>query len=245
MSQESRLQMKRGRPLKCKVERSSSASSSSRPLFNFSIKLQLMFCFLVAVSLITILGTNSQLEGYTSASISDPFFGPPKVPAYTTYTSRHSNTNINNTSSLLKVPFYVYENENETEFNLNWYNNAIWNGTVISQSPEYHKYKHSDDYWMLEHALHHPMRTRDPSRAKLFFVPILLNILAREVTFSNHDFERNLPVCSSTNSLCGIELLRQADEILGKSPRFQRFQKERPRFGSLTLYGQEKESYVV
>jgi hypothetical protein len=74
-------------------------------------------------------------------------FRPAKSPSLYLYFEA-LNTNINNISSLLQVPFYVYENENETEFNLSWYNTAIWNGTVISQSPEYHQYIHSDDYWM-------------------------------------------------------------------------------------------------
>jgi hypothetical protein len=207
MSQESRLQLK-GRP-----ERSSSTASS--------IKLQFLFCGLVAVSLITILSTNWQLERHTS--LSDPFFEPPRVVP----THIHVNSSDSD-SSLFRVPFYVYENDTGTEWNyLNWYHHAIWNGTLISQSPEYHQYKHADDYWMLEHALKHPMRTRDPSQAKLFFVPILLNILAREVTFSKHDVERHLPVCvSNTNNdlVCGMELLQQADESLGKSPWFQRSQ---------------------
>lgn len=66
----------------------------------------------------------------------------------------------------LEVPYYVYENET-----LNWYN-AKWN------TKEYGSYKHSEDWHLLKAALRHPRRTQDPSKAKLFFVPTLLNAAA-------------------------------------------------------------------
>jgi hypothetical protein len=65
---------------------------------------------------------------------------------------------------LLSVPFYVYDE-------LDWSNMTIGGNPVSAVTG-----KHTNDYWFLQTSLRHPMRTRDPAQAKLFVVPILMNI---------------------------------------------------------------------
>lgn len=73
---------------------------------------------------------------------------------------------------LVSVPFYVYEE-------WSWLN-AYWlkqNGNIetVEEFNVNKGFKHGDDYWFLKSAMNHPMRTTDMSKAKLFFVPTLLN----------------------------------------------------------------------
>jgi len=125
----------------------------------------------------------------------------------------------------LKVPFYCYEN------GLDWTNatSSIWrlenrvgkwdpnpqrtegNHTFVRESFLAH-WKHSDDWWFLMHAKRHPMRTRDPTKAKLFFVPTLLNALATKMKRSN--------LC--LDGRCNLELLEHVHQILTESPYYQR-----------------------
>jgi len=137
----------------------------------------------------------------------------------------------------LKVPFFVYENE------LNWENMTSC-GQPLGTT-DYPMTKHSDDYWMYQSALQHPMRTMDPEQAKLFFVPLYLNAIGRSISkvdfhlcvHSRHHYDRTDVTTSpaaadtdaETKTRCFIRkqsggLFKWADEILGKSIYFQRSQ---------------------
>lgn len=117
----------------------------------------------------------------------------------------------------LRVKFYVYEN------GLNWEN-----ATIMSESVGTFKYpkgeplvhfKHSSDYWMLQAALRHPLRTTDPAQAKLFYVPTLMNVLF-EMKHSSSRVGMPLNLC--VNGTCGFDaLMKSANQLLGESPYFQ------------------------
>jgi Exostosin family len=113
------------------------------------------------------------------------------------------------------LPFYIYDNE------LDWSNatfqnkeNGEWTKFDI---PDVLRYKHSDDYWLLKHAKKHPMRTMNPSEAKLFFVPTLLSLW----TFMDM-YQPPTGLC--VEGVCGKALLEQADKLLHESPWFKRSQ---------------------
>ena len=113
----------------------------------------------------------------------------------------------------LSVPFYIYENELD------------WSHAVASDRQHPNNvslpvgdsflatWKHSDDWWFLHHAKSHPMRTRDPTQAKLFLVPTLLNALATKL--------KKAQLC--VNGRCNRDLLDRANALLGASPYFQRY----------------------
>jgi hypothetical protein len=122
------------------------------------------------------------------------------------------------TTSYLKVPFYVYGNE------LNWYNATI-DGAPVSKC-WYPTFIHPDDYWFLHSALFHPMRTMDPSHAKLSFVPTMINLNAEtnrnvnassstEPTFCVHG------KCSTPGTNIDFVVIKWANEVLGQSKYFQ------------------------
>jgi beta-1,3-galactosyltransferase 2 len=118
--------------------------------------------------------------------------------------------------TFLQVPFYVYDNE------LNWAN-ATFEGVPISDS-WYPTFKHADDYWFLQSALQHPMRTIDPSKAKLFFVPVLFNANSeanRNVNSSPPNFCVH-GKCSTPGTNHQLDLMRWANELLGESKFFRR-----------------------
>lgn len=73
----------------------------------------------------------------------------------------------------LRVPFYVYEDSN-----LNWENHTF----IANNQTDYSLSKHSDDFWLYQASLRHPMRTHDPDRASLFFVPFFLNAISERKT---------------------------------------------------------------
>jgi hypothetical protein len=105
---------------------------------------------------------------------------------------------------LLTVPFYVYEE-------LAWLN-ATYDRVPVKDwitSPRINK--HSNDYWFAKASLDHPLRTMDPSKAKLFVVPILMN------TFDSNELRRR--IC--WNKMCNKKLLSYAGELLNHSPWFQ------------------------
>jgi hypothetical protein len=72
-------------------------------------------------------------------------------------------------SFTLTVPFYVYPRNSS----LHW--DSMYNQSHLNR---HKRYKHSDDYWLLQAAKKHPMRTENPEEAKLFFVPTLLSAAA-------------------------------------------------------------------
>mmetsp|Transcript_28291 Transcript_28291/g.79475 ORF Transcript_28291/g.79475 Transcript_28291/m.79475 type:complete len:453 (+) Transcript_28291:37-1395(+) len=114
----------------------------------------------------------------------------------------------------LKVPFYVYDN------GLNWADTTTPEGIPIGET-EYPDFKHSDDYWMLMSTFNHPMRTTDPSEAKLFFVPLLMNLPPflwkyRVGTYCIH----NRTTCF--DHVDAIDVVERMDALLGESEYFQR-----------------------
>lgn len=101
-----------------------------------------------------------------------PFIG--KLMANSTVSAILSDNDIDSFGGYpeLKVPFYIYEIPE-----LNW-SNATLDGQPFSPPEPASKGaegKHADDYFLLQAALKHPMRTFNPEHAKLFFVPTLLN----------------------------------------------------------------------
>ena len=119
-----------------------------------------------------------------------------------------------NFQNKFNLPFYIYDTEFLDWQNATFYENGKWE-TLAKSTDNYLKYKHSDDYWLLKHAKEHPMRTKDPSKAKLFFVPTLLNAWTR---FNMEKSDSQLCV----KSVCNEELLSRAEDALRGSMWFQR-----------------------
>jgi Exostosin family len=69
---------------------------------------------------------------------------------------------------LLSIPFYVYEE-------LAWISAIYRNSTMEELAKQNSDTKHFDDYFFMKSSLVHPMRTMDPSVAKLFVIPTLMN----------------------------------------------------------------------
>ncbi|KAL3933608.1 MAG: hypothetical protein SGBAC_010322, partial [Bacillariaceae sp.] len=110
---------------------------------------------------------------------------------------------------LLTVPFYVYEE-------LAWIN-ATADGKLVGDMANQHgkfgtRFKHGDDYWLLEASLKHPMRTRIKSEAKLFFVPWLLNYF---------DFRSFKDIQLCWDGKCNMDLMLEAVTKLKESETFQ------------------------
>ena len=77
--------------------------------------------------------------------------------------------------------------------------------------------KHSDDYWFMRSALEHPMRVEDPEKAKLFYVPSLMNLISWCVTYGG----LNCEYCVN-DVQCNYEVFGVIDKYLGNSEWFQR-----------------------
>ena len=92
-------------------------------------------------------------------------------PGHRSATASHIHIPINVLK--LQVPFFVYDDSN-----LNWENHTF----IPNDQPDYALSKHSDDYWLYQASLRHPMRTHDPDRASLFFVPFFLNAISERKT---------------------------------------------------------------
>lgn len=82
--------------------------------------------------------------------------------------------------------------------------------------------KHTDDIMFLKAALSHPLRTDDPSKATLFVVPSMLNLVSHVMYGSIGSCAGKCKCC--TGGLCNEELLSHTEEMLGKSPWFIRKQ---------------------
>lgn len=81
----------------------------------------------------------------------------------------------------LNVPFYVYDSSSP----LYWQNYTFGqkqNGPAAAVAAAYEEFKHSDDLWLYRASTQHPQRTNDASKAKLFYVPLLLNAVAERRT---------------------------------------------------------------
>jgi hypothetical protein len=116
----------------------------------------------------------------------------------------------NGYTALLESPFYVYEELLwlDAKVGKRKLTNLIREG-LITDNP------YSDDVWFMLAALAHPQRTMDPSKAKLFVVPTLSNLLL--------SLPRDTPFC--WRGMCRTRTLReQANNFLLQSPWFQRHQ---------------------
>jgi hypothetical protein len=115
---------------------------------------------------------------------------------------------------LLTVPFYVYDE-------LDW-SKATFGGIPVreyatgSPSVPRKSIKHSNDYWFGMASLTHPLRTKDPSKAKLFVVPMLMNYFDEKAV---HLRSHNLCI----QGLCNKKLLESAAHTLNGSVWFQRY----------------------
>jgi Exostosin family len=139
--------------------------------------------------------------------------------------------NFKYSSLLLQVPFYVYEDEafqwhtNDTTIvtvttSDNYNSNTSmttklpfieWFHNEYLPAPNGSNPKHTDDYWFLQAALCHPMRTFRPEDAQIFIVPTLLNqLMYMKDRFCIH------------GDKCWNDLVDIADEVLGNSKWFQR-----------------------
>lgn len=111
---------------------------------------------------------------------------------------------------LLSVPFYVYED-------MAWLNATV-GGIPVSQMAHrgIHntRWKHGDDFWLLQASLRHPMRTRNMEDAKLFFVPLFLNLL---------DFSEKGRKLFCVEGKCGYDLLLGVQQRLRDSTAFQQY----------------------
>eukprot|EP00980_Cylindrotheca_fusiformis_P015820 scaffold4634_cov122-Cylindrotheca_fusiformis.AAC.1 len=107
---------------------------------------------------------------------------------------------------MLSVPFYVYEE-------LAWMN-ATYGGEPVREKSRGRLNKHFNDYYFAKASLTHPLRTRDPSQAKLFVVPILMNF------FDDKSYSKK-QLC--WNNKCDKQLLKEAGKLLQKSPWFQEY----------------------
>jgi hypothetical protein len=147
-------------------------------------------------------------------------------------TSNATKEKIKQPDLILNVPFYVYDE-------LLWFENITLSlhkrgqdVTLLYDVDDiYHAvgYKHSTDMHFARAALSHPMRTLDPAQAKLFVVPILLNVLS-SLGFWNGTFcyRPSQPYYNVSNTaispLCDLQLSQRADEFLTQSKWFQRHQ---------------------
>jgi len=76
--------------------------------------------------------------------------------------------------------------------------------------------KHSDDYLFMQSALKHPMRVEDPEKAKLFYIPSLMNLISWCHTYEG----LNCEYC--VDDACNYEVFGVIDKYLGNSEWFQR-----------------------
>lgn len=122
----------------------------------------------------------------------------------TTPADIRSSSSSSTDDLLLSAPYYVYSYED-----LLFWDNATLGGIPLKERlgieswyhwstkkkndnvPRQHIHqrmsKHDDDYWLLQASSHHPMRVNDPSKAKLFFVPLLMNLYESKMDIPDLD----------------------------------------------------------
>jgi len=153
--------------------------------------------------------------------------------------------------SLLGVPFYVYpelntlERGNFTDGYGNPFKYVSMEEWMFRAKQRGHPSKHGDDYYFAQTALRHPMRTSDPTKAKLFLIPLLVNAIsetmlyedpvdkARSVCWHYYDDEdegentnrvesKPNKMLKKTKTMCNRELIRFAHDVLSESEWFRR-----------------------
>jgi len=124
---------------------------------------------------------------------------------------------------LLNVPFYVYEE-------LLWLENVTLqqkSQQVLDTFDDMVRvsFKHSTDYHFARAAMKHPMRTRNPSEARLFVVPAMLNRVVDQQywkgKFCYHDHDDN-DDDHNTTARCNNDLVKYTEKVLAESPWYQR-----------------------
>lgn len=103
----------------------------------------------------------------------------PKHPSLTSW-SPNPTTKFD---LLLNVPFYVYEE-------------ALLSNLTYNLSNSYYNFKHATDILFARAALSHPMRTLDPSHAKLFVVPTFINLISEHIAFLKSTICAHVPMLS-------------------------------------------------
>jgi Exostosin family len=121
----------------------------------------------------------------------------------------------------LKVPFYIYENSE-----LNWENATLDGVPYLPAGLDDKAFnaKHDDDFFMLRAAMRHPLRTHDPIKAQLFYVPTILNaVLDRG---SGYQLDRGEfcvnGQCFKKGRMRRHLLVKMVDDALGQSPYFRK-----------------------
>lgn len=139
------------------------------------------------------------------------------------YVAKLSDNDVDSLGSNLelRVPFYIYETPE-----LNWSNATLDGKPYIPPEPTSvgAEGKHSDDFYLLQGALNHPMRTFEPERAQLFFVPTLLNSVLQLVAQWRN---RRGKFCTHGRQNCFLKrdqfhLFTQVNKSLSESPWFRR-----------------------
>jgi Exostosin family len=111
---------------------------------------------------------------------------------------------------LLSTPFYVYEE-------LAWTDAVFRNHSMDELSRTFSKTKHFDDYFFMKSSLLHPMRTMDPSLAKIFVIPTLMNTYVSRVQYRSDE----LKLCF--RNLCDKDLVETVIQTLRNSTWFQQY----------------------
>lgn len=124
-----------------------------------------------------------------------------KVPEATDAGSQHL---------LLSAPFYVYKE-------LVWESATYRNSTMEILAKSNSDTKHFDDYYFMKSSLVHPMRTMDPSLAKLFVIPTLMNAYTYRSWYSAEEDK----LCY--RGRCDMELMETIVHTLRDSTWFQQF----------------------
>lgn len=104
--------------------------------------------------------------------------------------------------------FYLYDN-------IDWMNISCLDANYAAK---YGQTKHSDDFWVLRHAITHSKRTRDASKARLFLVGGLFNLLAD--SWKYRFWSTHKPCC--VQGLCDLDLMQHAMTAVSHSRWFAR-----------------------
>ena len=136
--------------------------------------------------------------------------GPSRISSTGTANAAARHDDMRRPSTLLTVPFYVYEE-------LVWHNLTYGAQTLemqLAKAP----LKQSEDFWFMKASLLHPLRTRNPQQAKLFVVPTLMNFVSDGIALALQD-----PLFKTCyNGLCNEQLLRHTEAFLSNSTYYQR-----------------------
>lgn len=130
-----------------------------------------------------------------------------------TLVTQRKNATTQNITTLLSVPYYVYES-------LIW-SDMTFQGENLTELLALEPLKQSEDYWFMQAALKHPMRVMDPDQAQLFVVPALMNVASDGVALSKQGLNpREYGACNG--ALCNDQLIEQVEVILSDSPYYRR-----------------------